>query len=715
MELWRGIQAWRGSLRLHVIVSVVSLLLPVFILAGVGYLLVRPMVTEFESVSTENLEEFSALVNMQSALLETSTAVHDYLVTRDAPTRDKFHRVLAVADIAMQRLQTAPFSETERVSLPAIAEAWQQIHAVTAVLVDPRHPLTKTQQSHANERYHDLATGVEQSMDSVHGLLRAEVIGELRAANENKDNLLTTAGWTVLIACCVSAVATASLSRVVLRPLGRLQDAARRFGMGDLTHRVVVERRDELGELAETFNIMAHKIERNQQTLTDQATHDGLTGLVNRVLFRDRLEHALARAKRQQTSVAVMVLDLDGFKRVNDTLGHSAGDDLLIEIGRRLKSVLRESDTAGRLGGDEFAILIEELQNLDDARHVADRIMATLRPPVILDNKEMTVLGSMGVAVSDPGQTSEDLLRNADLAMYAAKDKGKGRVAVFEAGMYNTAMQRISLEEELRRAVANEEFVLHYQPVIELATNNITGLEALVRWQHPQRGLVPPAEFIPIAEETGLILPIGRWVLRQACRQVAAWQADRAVPLTVRISVNISVKQLEDPAFVTDVGQALRDSGLSPKSLILEITETVLSQDPIAADALLKGLKQVGVQVAVDDFGVGYSSLNYLRRLPVDIVKIDRTFVGSLSGPAEMALTSAIIALSKALKLQTLAEGVERAEQAGELRALGCDSAQGYLFAKPLDAVQMEALLNSARANDNRLPQPPAQRTQKAS
>jgi diguanylate cyclase (GGDEF)-like protein len=497
--------------------------------------------------------------------------------------------------------------------------------------------------------------------------------------------------------------------------LGRLQDAARRFGMGDLTHRVVVERRDELGELAETFNTMAHKIERNQQTLTDQATHDGLTGLVNRVLFRDRLEHALARAKRQQTSVAVMVLDLDGFKRVNDTLGHSAGDDLLIEIGRRLKSVLRESDTAGRLGGDEFAILIEELQNPDDARHVADRIMATLRPPVILDNKEMTVLGSMGVAVSDPGQTSEDLLRNADLAMYAAKDKGKGRVAVFEAGMYNTAMQRISLEEELRRAVANGEFVLHYQPVIELATNNITGLEALVRWQHPQRGLVPPAEFIPIAEETGLILPIGRWVLRQACRQVAAWQADRAVPLTVRISVNISVKQLEDPAFVTDVGQALRDSGLSPKSLILEITETVLSQDPIAADALLKGLKQVGVQVAVDDFGVGYSSLNYLRRLPVDIVKIDRTFVGSLSGPAEMALTSAIIALSKALKLQTLAEGVERAEQAGELRALGCDSAQGYLFAKPLDAVQMEALLNSARANDNRLPQPPAQRTQKAS
>jgi EAL domain-containing protein (putative c-di-GMP-specific phosphodiesterase class I) len=299
--------------------------------------------------------------------------------------------------------------------------------------------------------------------------------------------------------------------------------------------------------------------------------------------------------------------------------------------------------------------------------------------------------------------------------MYAAKDKGKGRVAVFEAGMYNTAMQRISLEEELRRAVANEEFVLHYQPVIELATNNITGLEALVRWQHPQRGLVPPAEFIPIAEETGLILPIGRWVLRQACRQVAAWQADRAVPLTVRISVNISVKQLEDPAFVTDVGQALRDSGLSPKSLILEITETVLSQDPIAADALLKGLKQVGVQVAVDDFGVGYSSLNYLRRLPVDIVKIDRTFVGSLSGPAEMALTSAIIALSKALKLQTLAEGVERAEQAGELRALGCDSAQGYLFAKPVDAVQMEALLNSARAHDNQLPQPPVQRTQKAS
>jgi diguanylate cyclase (GGDEF)-like protein len=714
--LWRGIQAWRGSLRLHVIISIVSMLLPVFILAGVGTLLVRPMVTQFETVSKENLEEFSALVNAQSALAETSAALHAYLVTSDAPTRDRFTRVLGAADTALRRLQAAPFSETERESLPVIATAWQQIHAVTAVLVDARHPLTKAEVTIANARYHDLADRIEQSMDSVHGLLRTEVIGELRETQETEENLLRTAGWTVLIACGISAAAATSLSRAVLRPLGRLQDAARRFGTGDLAHRVVVERRDELGQLAETFNTMAHKIERNQQTLTDQATHDGLTGLVNRILFRDRLEHALARAKRQQKSVAVMLLDLDGFKRINDGLGHSAGDDLLMEVGRRLKSVLREADTAGRLGGDEFAVLIEELQQPDDVRHVADRIMATLRSPFVLENKELTVLGSIGVALSgDDVQTSEDLLRNADLAMYAAKEQGKGRVAVFEPGMYDIVMQRISMEEELRRAVANEEFVLHYQPVIELATNNVTGLEALVRWQHPQRGLVPPAEFIPVAEETGLIVPIGRWVLREACRQVAAWQADRAVPLTVRISVNISVKQLEDPTFVSDVGQALRESGLSPKSLILEITEAVLARDPIATDALLKGLKKVGVQVAVDDFGVGYSSLNYLRRLPVDIVKIDRAFVGDLSGPAEMALTSAIIALSKALKLQTLAEGVERTEQAGELRALGCDSAQGYLFAKPLDAAQMEALLSSVRANGNQLPPAPVQRTQKAS
>ncbi len=693
------------------------MLLPVFVLAVVGYLFVRPMATAFESLAGKGLQELSPLVDAASYLMETSTALHVYLSTRDAPARDAFIRARGAADTAMRRLQAAHALEDEEgPALQAIARDRQQIHAITAALTDARRPLTSQELSFATRRYHDLADRIELSIDTIHSLDRAEIIAALAVAEESRDKLLRTAGLIVLVACAISALAATTLARSLLRPLRRLQDAARLFGTGDLAHRVLVERRDELGHLAETFNTMALKIERNQQELTDQATHDGLTGLVNRVLFRDRLGHALARAKRQGKSLAVMMLDLDGFKRVNDSLGHSTGDDLLVEVGRRLKTVLREADTAGRLGGDEFALLLEELQQPDEARHVADRIMATLRQPFVLDNKELAIAGSIGVALSgDHAQTSEDLLRNADLAMYAAKGKGKGRFEVFEPGMYSTAMRRMSVEEDLRRAVANEEFTLHYQPVIELSTNKITGLEALVRWQHPQRGLVPPAEFISVAEDTGLIVPIGRWVLREACRQVRAWQADRAVPLTVRISVNISVKQLEDPAFVADVAQALRDSGLPPDALILEITETVLAQDPIATDTLLKGLKQLGVQVAVDDFGVGYSSLNYLRRLPVDIVKIDRAFVGSLPRPAEMALTSAIIALSKALKLQTLAEGVERAEQAGELRALGCDSAQGYLFAKPLDAAQMGALLSSARANDDQLPPAPAEHTQIAS
>jgi EAL domain-containing protein (putative c-di-GMP-specific phosphodiesterase class I) len=269
--------------------------------------------------------------------------------------------------------------------------------------------------------------------------------------------------------------------------------------------------------------------------------------------------------------------------------------------------------------------------------------------------------------------------------------------------MHKAAVQQVSLEEDLRHAVESKAFTLHYQPVVDLPTHTIIGVEALLRWQHPTRGLVLPAEFIPVAEDTGLIVPIGRWVLREACRQVRLWQADSPQPLPVRIGVNISVKQLEDPEFVADVAQALRDSGLAPEALILEITETILAQNLIATGEVLKGMKQLGVRVAVDDFGVGYSSLNNLRRLPVDIVKIDKSFVASLAQPEEMALTSAIVALSKALNLQTLAEGVEHAEEASELRALGCNAAQGYFFAKPIDAAQMGEVLRAARMQGNRL------------
>jgi len=474
--------------------------------------------------------------------------------------------------------------------------------------------------------------------------------------------------------------------------------------MGDLSHRVIVERRDELGRLAELFNTMAQKIERSQQALSYQASHDGLTGLVNRVLFRDRLEHALARAKRQQKSLAVMELDLDGFKKINDSLGHSAGDALLMEVAQRLRTVIREADTAGRLGGDEFVLLLEDLHQPDDAVTVAKRTLDALHMPIMVLNKPFGVRASMGIALSgDEQPTADELIRNADLALYAAKRQGRDRYQVFDQSMHKVAVQQVSLEEDLRRAVESKAFTLHYQPVVDLPTQTIIGVEALLRWQHPTRGLVLPAEFIPVAEDTGLIVPIGRWVLREACRQVHLWQADSPEPLPVRIGVNISVKQLEDPGFVADVAQALRDSGLAAEALILEITESILAQNLIATGEVLKGMKQLGVRVAVDDFGVGYSSLNNLRRLPVDIVKIDKSFVASLAQPEEMALTSAIVALSKALNLQTLAEGVEHAEEASELRALGCNAAQGYFFAKPIDAAQMGEVLRAARMQGNRL------------
>jgi len=676
------------------------MLIPMLILALAGFLFARSMVVSFGHVADEALEELSSLIDAQSSLLRSTAAFHVYVNRGDPSSRERLARATRQADEAFQSILAAPLSEGERQPLGPIMRDWQDMQTITSV-VEGRLPAS-VRAEHVR-RYDDLTTEIQQSLDQIHRVARLEVTNELREAQADEVDLRRATSVIVAIAFGLSLLAATMLGRAVLGPVQSLRQAARLFGTGNLSYRVVVERRDELGQLAELFNTMAAKIERSQEDLTHQASHDGLTGLVNRVLFTDRLGHALARTTRQQKPLAVMIVDLDGFKQVNDSLGHSAGDDLLVEVGRRLRTAVRAADTAGRMGGDEFAVLVEDLNDPGDAVRFAERIIESMRRPFIIGDHHLAVRCSIGIAVTDEQQTTEELLRNADLAMYAAKRRGKGRFEVFDPSMHQVAVLRAGLEDDLRRGVENEEFLLHYQPVVDLATNRITGVEALVRWQHPTRGLVPPAEFIPLAEDTGLILPIGRWVLREACRQVRLWQVDRAEPLAVRISVNVSVKQLEDPGFIGDVAQALRDSGLAPEALILEVTETVLAQDIVATGGFLKGLKQLGVRIAVDDFGIGYSSLNYLRRLPVDIVKIDRTFVSGLERPEEIALTTAIISLSKALKLQTLAEGVEQAEQAGELRALGCDAAQGYFFAEPVDATQMSTVLSSVRPHGDRV------------
>jgi diguanylate cyclase (GGDEF)-like protein/PAS domain S-box-containing protein len=445
-----------------------------------------------------------------------------------------------------------------------------------------------------------------------------------------------------------------------------------------------------------------------EEALQHQAFHDALTGLPNRALFTDRLEHALLRAGRQDKSVAVLFLDLDNFKVVNDSLGHAQGDALLAIVAQRLRDCLRSADTGARLGGDEFTVLLEDVACADEAIAVAERIARALRVPVVLQGREVVVSASIGIAIGLPSGAGNDLMREADLAMYRAKVNGKARCALFDPRLELRAMERLELETDLRQALARGEFRVHYQPIVSLHDETIVGVEALVRWEHPERGLVQPLAFIPVAEETGLIIPIGKWVLEQACQQSRLWQQEFPLRRPLCISVNLSARQLQHPGLVADVAEAVQDAGMDPATLELEITETVVMQDAEATDATLRALKAIGIRLAIDDFGTGYSSLSYLKRFPVDTLKIDRSFVDGLgSDSQDTAIVHSVAALARALDLSVTGEGVETAAQHVLLQRLGCDLAQGYLYARPVPAVELTALLQTASLCPQRDRNPP--------
>jgi diguanylate cyclase (GGDEF)-like protein/PAS domain S-box-containing protein len=427
--------------------------------------------------------------------------------------------------------------------------------------------------------------------------------------------------------------------------------------------------------------------------LSHQAFHDSLTGLANRALFRDRLDHALARSVRHGWRPVVLYLDLDEFKRVNDTLGHAVGDEVLKEATARITTCLRGADTCARLGGDEFAILLDEGTEAD-AVVIAERLVATMRTPLVLSDGIVYVGVSIGIAASAPDITADDLLRNADVAMYMSKTQGKGQLTVFEPTMHAEVVQRLRLGADIHGALDRGEFVVHYQPISTIPSATTIGIEALVRWNHPSLGQLLPESFIPIAEETGLIIPLGEWVLRQACGQCRLLneRVEQAEPLTV--SVNMSGRQLVLPDIVQIVATALSETGLEPKFLILEITESVLVHNDTDTVERLWALKRIGVQLAIDDFGTGYSSLAYLQRFPVDILKIDKSFTERLGiGRDESPLSRAVVSLGNTLNVRTIAEGIETPEQWARLKTLGCELGQGYLIARPMTAAGLEGFL----------------------
>jgi len=452
-----------------------------------------------------------------------------------------------------------------------------------------------------------------------------------------------------------------------------------------------------LVRMCECFEIERQRtdeeLSRREEELAFLATHDPLTGLPNRTLILDRVEQMLARSRRSQTPVAALFVDLDNFKSINDTLGHGAGDELLRAVTARLNGVIRDADALGRLGGDEFVVVSEELSLAAGPELVAERLLDALKQPFKLGSDQethLTVTASIGIAVGDH-TSAEELLRNADIAMYRAKWDGKNRYIVFETGMQDVLQNRMELEMDLREALEKDEFFLAYQPTIDLSDMSPTGVEALIRWEHPLRGVVQPDDFIPLLEETGLIVDVGKWVLEEACRQGAAW---RAAGYPIGMAVNVSGRQLDTDQLIADIEGALAQSGLDPEALTVEITETTLMRNVEETARRLAQVKALGVRIAIDDFGTGYSSLAHLQRFPVDALKIDRSFISGLTNNQEgETLMHTLVQLGKALSIETFAEGIEQQHELSLLKEQDCDSGQGFLFARPLDVAATEAFL----------------------
>ena len=470
-------------------------------------------------------------------------------------------------------------------------------------------------------------------------------------------------------------------------------------------------RKDEIGTLMSSFARMLATIEQQSQEINEfprrldqlirEAFRDSLTGLPNRALFMDRLAHALTRAERGGTNLAVLFLDLDRFKILNDTLGQEVGDRLLVEVGHRLAACLSPEDTVARLGGDEFVLLLEDTPDFNAATALAERVSAEIQRPFVVDGRDVLISASIGVALTGGGSMQpEEVLHNADLAMYQAKAEGRARYELYEPGLSVSTRERLDLQADLRTAGARQELSLRYQPVVALGTMRPVEVEALVRWDHRRRGALLPADFIGLSEETGLILPMGRWILREACRQARAWQSDSGVPPLI-VGVNLSAGQFERDALPEEIATIVRETGFDPRRLQLEISEAVLMRDDPRMFDRLDALKAIGVRLAIDDFGTGYASLSYLKRLPVDCLKIDRSLVKGVGYETEdTAVIRAVASLAHSLGITVTAEGIETQDQLVQLRAVGCDQGQGYFFARPVSADRVPELLASLGADD---------------
>jgi diguanylate cyclase (GGDEF)-like protein len=673
-----------GSLRGRLLLVVLAITVPILVGAGLWVALLANSSSDYRQLASEAAEESDASVSMLERLNEAEESGVDYMSTGSAMSLAEFRRI--AAEIDRELADTERYDEpAEVIAFVSIRRPWQQ--AKQHISTDGRH---EGPQDTFEGHMHHAAAGLERLMAGSQDEVFLELRGTERAARLNW--LLGVSG--IVVALLLAALLAQRLSKSLLRPLGQLSEAASSLGKGHLDHRVEIDSTAELNELGGAFNAMAEALQQQRDELERHAFSDSLTGLANRALFEDRTGHALERVAGRPERVAVLVVDVDGFKLVNDALGHASGDELLTHAAERMNRSLRPSDTLARVGSDEFAVLLESVRGLDDALGAAERLRQAFADSFALKGSEVIVTASVGIAMStEDTRHASELLRRADLAMYRVKAHGRNGCEFFDPAMDDQAVDRLEMVNALRRGVEREELVVHYQPIIDLETGEVSAAEALLRWQRPG-GLVSPVEFIPLAEETGVIVSIGEWVLHEACAEAQRW-SDEGLP-AVPVTVNVSARQLLDPRFESLVAAALTASGLDPGRLILEVTESSVMQNADVTIAKLDRVSGTGVRIALDDFGEGYSSLGQLRELPIDILKIARPFVRELTDDQhDPALVRGIIELARSLGLRLVAEGIEYPEQQAILRAFDCPLGQGFLFARPLEAQGLREMLRA--------------------
>jgi diguanylate cyclase (GGDEF)-like protein len=671
-----------GSLRGRLLLAALAVIAPLLLGAGLWILLLSHSAREYRQLASEAVAESDASVVLLQHLNEAEEAGIDYAQTGSTVALREFRHNAAQIDRELS--DTGQYDEpAEVIAFVSIRRPWNLAKEHVAEVGKHAAP-----QDTFEGHMHIAASGLERLMTGSQDEVKSELAASERAARLNWLLGLSA----VALALVLAAFLATRLSRSLVRPLEQLAQGARSLGAGHLGHRVEISSPAELREVGTTFNAMAEALGEQREELERHAFADSLTGLANRALFEDRTRHALERVANAPERVAVLVLDLDGFKLVNDGLGHSCGDALLKQAAARMSRVLRPSDMLARLGSDEFAVLLESVRGLDDTLGAAERLREAFRDPFALKSSDVSVSVSVGVAMSTEGCDETELLRRADLAMYRVKAHGRDACEFFDPAMDDQAAERLEMVNALRWAVERDELVVHYQPIMDLESGDVRAAEALLRWQRPGHGLVPPLEFIPLAEQTGAIVGIGEWVLNAACAEARGWARDGLAD--VPVTVNVSARQLLDPRFEAIVAGALAASELAPARLILEVTESSVLQNADVTISKLDRISSTGVRIALDDFGEGYSSLGQLRELPIDILKIARPFVRELTDDDhDPALVRGIIELARSLGLRLVAEGIESPEQEAILRAFDCQLGQGFLFARPLEADALRALL----------------------